>query len=71
MQKIVFPRQVLMYLLKRHTEMSLQEIGSFLGGRDHSTALHSINKIENLVIEDVKTQQQIEALRRRIEKETK
>lgn len=46
---VVFPRQILMYLLRTELGLSLNEIGSFLGGRDHSTVLHSIEKISFLL----------------------
>jgi chromosomal replication initiator protein len=39
--KIVFPRQVAMYLTRRHTQASLQQIGETFGGRDHGTVLHA------------------------------
>lgn len=42
---VTFARQVAMYLMKELTDMSLPEIGSCLGGRDHSTVHHSVNKI--------------------------
>lgn len=44
-QKIVLPRQIAMYLSKKLTQNSLQEIGTFFG-RDHTTILHAIDKIE-------------------------
>src|SRR5207247_813576 len=44
---IVFPRQVAMYLVREETPSSLPAIGKALGGRDHTTALHSIEKIDN------------------------
>lgn len=49
-QSIAFPRQVLMYLLKDELGLSLNEIGSLLGGRDHTTILHGIEKINNLLL---------------------
>ena len=44
-QKIVQPRQVAMYLLRKETDASLPQIGAVLGGRDHTTVMYSINKI--------------------------
>ena len=42
----MLPRQVAMYLLRAETDASLLEIGSELGGRDHTTVLHGIKQIE-------------------------
>lgn len=50
--KIVRPRQVAMYLAKTLTERSLPEIGRRFGGRDHTTALSGIRKIEGLCSTD-------------------
>jgi chromosomal replication initiator protein len=44
-QKIVQPRQVAMYLLRKETDASLPQIGAVLGGRDHTTVMYSIDKI--------------------------
>jgi len=46
--KIVFPRQVAMYLSKELTKSSLPEIGKKFGGKHHTTVIHSIQKIEKL-----------------------
>ena len=45
-QKIVFPRQIAMYLIKELTHSSLPEIGRMFGGKHHTTVLHSIHKID-------------------------
>ncbi|NUM33233.1 MAG: chromosomal replication initiator protein DnaA [Candidatus Brocadiae bacterium] len=47
-QTVVLPRQVGMYLAKKLTKYSLQEIGAFFGGRDHTTVLHALDKIKEL-----------------------
>lgn len=44
-QSIVLPRQVAMYLARKLTAMSLEEIGAHFGGRDHSTVIYAIQKI--------------------------
>jgi chromosomal replication initiator protein len=43
--KIAEPRQLAMYLLREFNEISLPQIGEILGGRDHSTVMHGINKV--------------------------
>lgn len=47
--RMVFARQVAMYLAKKLTPNSLPEIGRRFGGRDHTTVLHAVRKIERLV----------------------
>ena len=49
---IAFPRQIGMYLARKITRMSLEEIGGFFGGRDHSTVLYAVEKISRLSSED-------------------
>ncbi len=44
-KRVVLPRQMAMYLLREETELPLVEIGKLLGGRDHTTVLHSVEKI--------------------------
>jgi chromosomal replication initiator protein len=44
-KSIAFPRQVCMYLARRHTRYSLEEIGGYFGGRDHTTVLHAVRTI--------------------------
>jgi chromosomal replication initiator protein len=47
--KCVFPRMVSVYIARSITELSYPQIGKFLGGRDHSTSMHSFQKIESLI----------------------
>ena len=63
---IVKPRQVAMYLAKVMTPRSLPEIGRRFGGRDHTTVLHAVRKIEGLSGSDDKLAQEIELLKRLI-----
>ncbi len=66
---IVRPRQIAMYLAKTLTLRSLPEIGRRFGGRDHTTVLHAVRKIEALLAEDSKLAQEIELLKRLIEEQ--
>ena len=44
-KSIALPRQICMWLAREHTRYSLQEIGGYFGGRDHTTVMHSCKKI--------------------------
>jgi chromosomal replication initiator protein len=44
-KSIAFPRQVCMYIARRHTRYSLEEIGGYFGGRDHTTVLHAVRTV--------------------------
>ncbi len=63
---IVKPRQIAMYLSKTLTPRSFPEIGRRFGGRDHTTVLHAVRKIEELIAEDSKLSHEIELLKRLI-----
>jgi chromosomal replication initiator protein len=64
---VVRPRQIAMYLAKALTSRSLPEIGRRFGGRDHTTVLHSVRKVEQLMAQDGELTQEIELLRRMLE----
>ncbi|MEL6436931.1 MAG: chromosomal replication initiator protein DnaA, partial [Pseudomonadota bacterium] len=64
---VVRPRQIAMYLAKTMTLRSLPEIGRRFGGRDHTTILHAVRKVEELKGDDAKLAKEIELLRRLIE----
>jgi len=61
---VVRPRQIAMYLAKTLTLRSLPEIGRRFGGRDHTTVLHAVRKIEGLVDRDNALAEEIEILKR-------
>jgi chromosomal replication initiator protein len=61
---VVRPRQIAMYLAKTLTLRSLPEIGRRFGGRDHTTVLHAVRKIEGLVDSDATLAEEIELLKR-------
>jgi chromosomal replication initiator protein len=59
---IAFPRQVAMYLSRQMTHSSLSEIGRAFGGKDHTTVLHAVDKIQTLLQEDPKLRKTIDGL---------
>lgn len=61
------PRQVAMYLSKQLTPRSLPEIGRKFGGRDHTTVMHAVRKIEELCSEDRSFAEDVELLRRMLQ----
>lgn len=61
---IVRPRQIAMYLAKTLTPRSLPEIGRRFGNRDHTTVLHAVRKVEDLITKDPQTAEDIETLKR-------
>jgi chromosomal replication initiator protein len=63
-QSIVRPRQIGMYLAKTLTSRSLPEIGRRFGGRDHTTVLHAIRKIESLKQQDGTLKDELDSLSR-------
>jgi len=64
---IVRPRQIAMYLAKVLTPRSLPEIGRRFGGRDHTTVLHAVRKIEEMIQGDRVLAEEIELLKRMID----
>ena len=64
---VVRPRQIAMYLAKSLTSRSLPEIGRRFGGRDHTTVLHSVRKVEQMMKDDADLTQEIELLKRMLE----
>ena len=57
------PRQILMYLLRRELALTLQEVGRLVGGRDHTTVMHAVDKIAHMASEDVNIRQDIKGIK--------
>jgi chromosomal replication initiator protein len=51
-REVMLPRQVGMYLARQLTSLSLEQIGAYFGGRDHTTVLHACRKVENALTSD-------------------
>ncbi|MBI2981056.1 MAG: chromosomal replication initiator protein DnaA [Deltaproteobacteria bacterium] len=56
------PRQIAMYLCRKHVKASFPEIGTRFGGKDHSTVVHAVSKIKGLLPDDPKLREQILSL---------
>jgi chromosomal replication initiator protein len=59
---VAFPRQIAMYLARQLTHASLSEVGRAFGGKDHTTVLHAVDKIQVLLQEDPKLRKSIDGL---------
>ncbi len=59
---VAFPRQIAMYLARQLTHASLAEIGRAFGGKDHTTVLHAVDKIQTLLQDDPKFKKTIDTL---------
>ena len=66
-REILIPRQVAMYLSKQLTTRSLPEIGRKFGGRDHTTVIHAVRKIDELCQVDSGIEEDVDLLRRMLE----
>jgi chromosomal replication initiator protein len=66
-RQVARPRQVAMYLAKQLTSRSLPEIGRKFGGRDHTTVMHAVRKIDELRAADAAFSEDVELLRRMLE----
>lgn len=65
-QAISLPRQIAMYLLREHTEMSLEDIGRIFGNRDHTTVLYAVTKIRDRTTTDRIFKDMLEGLGQRL-----
>ncbi len=63
---IAYPRQIAMYLCKKHLKTSFPEIGGKFGGKDHTTVMHACRKIERLLASDASLQNDIARLEKSI-----
>lgn len=68
LRQVALPRQVAMYLAKKLTTLSLPEIGKNFGGRDHTTVIHAVKKVENSIQSDTNLAEDVRLLLRVLEK---
>jgi len=63
---IALARQIAMYLAKKYTRCSLKKIGTLIGGRDHSTVIHAINNISELIKTEMNIKKMVENINKGI-----
>lgn len=65
-KRLAFPRQIIMYLMREDMSYSYPSIGTELGGRDHTTAMHAYSKIKKCLESDEKLRHDIEIIKQRL-----
>ncbi len=65
-REIVIPRQVAMYFCKRYTQLTLALIGENFGGRDHSTVIHALESVEDMMKSDPNFKNSVEELTKKL-----
>ncbi len=68
-RSVSYPRQIVMYLCRKLTDLSVTEIGKILGNRDHSTVLHGCDKVSNDIQKDISIHNTIDVLIKKINPE--
>lgn len=63
-KSFVLPRQILMYILRIDLGLSLQEIGKIVGDRDHTTVMHAVDKIKQMIPNNVNIREDIEGIKK-------
>ncbi len=66
LKNFAMPRQIAMYLCRKHVKSSYPELGEKFGGKDHSTVVHAVQKIEKLLKADLSLQTQINSLEKHL-----
>lgn len=65
-KRLAYPRQIVMYLMREELKTSYPAIGTELGGRDHTTAMHACKKIEKEMEKNFKTKEEINQIKQRL-----
>ncbi|MBI3952669.1 MAG: chromosomal replication initiator protein DnaA [Candidatus Doudnabacteria bacterium] len=65
-KEYVHPRQIAMYIIRKELETSLPSIGEFFGGRDHTTVIHAIDKIDRIIKDRNGLKQEIDLIKDRL-----
>jgi len=62
-QKLALPRQILMYFLRMEMKLQLEEVGRIIGGRDHTTVMHAVEKITRLASTSMEVREDIQGIK--------
>ena len=65
-KSVTEPRQICMWLARRQTRFSLEEIGGYFGGRDHTTVMHSVKAVDERIAIDPRLAEQVKSLDRQL-----
>lgn len=65
-RQVALPRQIAMYLIRKYSKLSFNEIGHYFGGKDHSTIVHACKKIESDLETDESIRQAVEAVQNQL-----
>jgi chromosomal replication initiator protein len=66
LQKFALPRQILMYILRVEMKYQLAEVGRLIGGRDHTTVMHAVDKVSHLASSSVDIREDIDNIKKLI-----
>ena len=66
-KSVVLPRQIAMYIARTITDFSTTEIGYEFGGRDHTTVMHSVQRVEGMIQSDIVVNNSIQNLVRQVQ----
>jgi len=66
-KSVVLPRQIAMYIARTITDFSTTEIGYEFGGRDHTTVMHSVQRVEGMIQSDIVVNNSIQNLIRQVQ----
>ncbi len=61
-KEFVKPRQIAMYLIRKELDNSFPSIGDFFGGRDHTTVMHAVDKVENMILDKQVFKQEVDLI---------
>ena len=66
-KSVALPRQVCMWLARKHTRFSLEEIGGYFGGRDHTTVMHAVRTVGDRAAKDSALSNDVERIERSLQ----